>query len=246
MKTTTSFDADFTDYRRSSQPFNLRASARSASIAFFLLLSLAACQTTANNKMTPAEITAKICPPLEATLSVLQFSPAIADAAKEEIAKGAPLVHSLCAPGAVAEGTGSPVQPIYAESECCARGSGPACDRRQLVDLRNTTHLEDSRCLAARSQVRAGIGCREKADTQANSSCEIESANESCLQVNNRAQSGHGDRVAAVESRRGSGHHCGTGLSKRVEGPTDSGRLRSGHPVQQVRMGGKQAGRVRL
>ena len=74
--------------------------------ALLSLFVVAACQTTASNKMTPAEITAKICPPLEATLSVLQFSPAITDAAKEEIAKGAPLVHSLCAPGAVADVNG--------------------------------------------------------------------------------------------------------------------------------------------
>lgn len=75
-------------------------------IVLFSIFSLAACQTTAGNKMTPAEITAKICPPLEATISVLQYSPAITDGAKEEIAQGAPLVHSLCAPGAVADVTG--------------------------------------------------------------------------------------------------------------------------------------------
>lgn len=81
-------------------------------VLLFSVFALAACQVapghpaTAGNKPTPAEITAKICPPLEATLSVLQFSPAIADAAKEEIAKGAPLVHSLCAPGAVADVNG--------------------------------------------------------------------------------------------------------------------------------------------
>lgn len=75
-------------------------------VLLFSLFALAACQTTAGNKLTPAEITAKICPPLEATISVLQYSPAITDGAKEEIAKGAPLVHSLCAPGAVADVNG--------------------------------------------------------------------------------------------------------------------------------------------
>lgn len=74
--------------------------------AAFALLMLAACQTTAGNKMTPAEITAKVCPPLEATIAVLQYSPAITDGAKEEIARGARLVKSLCAPGAVADVNG--------------------------------------------------------------------------------------------------------------------------------------------
>lgn len=77
-----------------------------ALVFLFSIFVLAACQTTAGNKMTPAEITARICPPLEATISVLQYSPAITDGAKEEIARGAPLVHSLCAPGAVADVTG--------------------------------------------------------------------------------------------------------------------------------------------
>lgn len=79
---------------------------KSPLIVLFSLFVLAACQTTAGNKPTPAEIAAKVCPPLEATLSVLQYSPAISDGAKEEIARGAPLVHSLCAPGAVADVTG--------------------------------------------------------------------------------------------------------------------------------------------
>jgi len=83
-----------------------------ALIVLFSLAALAACQTTAGGNMatghlvTPAEITAKICPPLEATIAVLQFSPAVSDGAREEIARAAPLVHSLCAPGAVADVTG--------------------------------------------------------------------------------------------------------------------------------------------
>lgn len=79
---------------------------KNALIVLFSLFALVACQTTAPAKMTPAEITAKICPALEATVSVLQYSPAITEGAKEEIARGAPLVHSLCAPGAVADVTG--------------------------------------------------------------------------------------------------------------------------------------------
>src|SRR5574343_1926841 len=75
-------------------------------LALFSILVFAACQTTSSAKMTPAEITAKVCPPLEATISVLQFSPAISEGAKEEVARGAPLVHSLCAPGAVADANG--------------------------------------------------------------------------------------------------------------------------------------------
>lgn len=74
--------------------------------AAFALLMLAACQTTAGAKPTPAEITAKVCPPLEAAIAVLQYSPAVTDGAKEEIARGAPLVKSLCAPGAVADVNG--------------------------------------------------------------------------------------------------------------------------------------------
>ena len=74
--------------------------------AAFALLMLAACQTATGAKPTPAEITAKVCPPLEATISVLQYSPAVTDGAKEEIARGAPLVKSLCAPGAVADVSG--------------------------------------------------------------------------------------------------------------------------------------------
>lgn len=79
---------------------------KKALIVLFSLFALVACQTTGSTKMTPAEITAKICPALEATISVLQYSPAITEGAKEEIARGAPLVHSLCAPGAVADVVG--------------------------------------------------------------------------------------------------------------------------------------------
>jgi len=74
--------------------------------AAFALLMLSACQTTAGNKMTPTEITGRICPPLEATIAVLQYSPAVTDGAKEEITRGAPLVKSLCAPNAVADVNG--------------------------------------------------------------------------------------------------------------------------------------------
>ena len=55
---------------------------------------------------TPAEVTAKVCPSLIATIGVLQASPSVSAAAKEEIARGLPLVHRLCAPGAVADVTG--------------------------------------------------------------------------------------------------------------------------------------------
>ena len=106
MKTKTPFDADRADQRRLKGGLDLLKSAKSASIAFCLAVSLAACQTTAGDKPTPAEITARVCPPLEATISVLQYSPAISDGAKEEIARGAPLVHSLCAPDSVADVVG--------------------------------------------------------------------------------------------------------------------------------------------
>lgn len=88
---------------RTNSPINLACLIIGAAV---VLLMLAACQTTAGNKMTPDEITAKVCPPLEATIAVLQYSPAVTDGAKEEIARGAPLVKSLCAPGAVADLTG--------------------------------------------------------------------------------------------------------------------------------------------
>lgn len=88
---------------RTNSPINLACLIIGAAV---VLLILAACQTTAGNKMTPDEIAGRICPPLEATIAVLQYSPAITDGAKEEIARGTPLVKSLCAPGAVADVTG--------------------------------------------------------------------------------------------------------------------------------------------
>lgn len=80
--------------------------AASVFLAFFLALFLAACQTAGQPKPTPAEIAGKVCPSLEATIAVLQHSPAVSDGAKEEIARGAPLVKSLCAPGAVVDVAG--------------------------------------------------------------------------------------------------------------------------------------------
>jgi hypothetical protein len=73
---------------------------KSALIALFAAVFLTACQTTGQPK-TPAEIAARACPPLEATLIVLRASPAMSDGAKEEIDRAAPIVYALCAPGAV-------------------------------------------------------------------------------------------------------------------------------------------------
>ena len=75
-------------------------------IVLFSALALAACTTTAGNKPTPSEVTAKICPSLMATVSVLMASPSVTDGAKEEMVRVAPLAHALCAPGAVADVTG--------------------------------------------------------------------------------------------------------------------------------------------
>ena len=77
---------------------------KTALIALFAAVFLTACQTTGTPK-TPAEIAARACPPLEATLIVLRASPAMSDGAKEEIDRAAPIVHALCAPGAVANDT---------------------------------------------------------------------------------------------------------------------------------------------
>ena len=73
-------------------------------IALFAAVFLAACQTTGTPK-TPAEIAARACPPLEASLIVLRASPAMSDGAKEEIDRAAPIVYALCAPGAVPNDT---------------------------------------------------------------------------------------------------------------------------------------------
>lgn len=71
-------------------------------IVLFSLALLAACQTTGAPPPSPADIAARACPPLEATLVVLDASPAISDGAREEIDRAAPIVHALCAPGGVA------------------------------------------------------------------------------------------------------------------------------------------------
>ena len=71
-------------------------------IVLFSLFALAACQTTGAPPPNPAEIAARVCPPLEATLVVLDASPAISAGAREEIGRAAPIVHALCAPGGVA------------------------------------------------------------------------------------------------------------------------------------------------
>jgi len=75
-------------------------------IVLFSLAFLAACSTTSGNKPTPAEVTAKICPSLMATVSVLMASPSVTPGAKEEMVRVAPLAHALCAPGAVADVAG--------------------------------------------------------------------------------------------------------------------------------------------
>jgi hypothetical protein len=75
-------------------------------LAFLLAVALTGCQTTAGNKPTPAEVTAKVCPSLMATVRVLMASPSVTDGAKEEMVRVAPLAHALCAPGAVTDVTG--------------------------------------------------------------------------------------------------------------------------------------------
>lgn len=90
-----------------SDPWMLaRVTILSLLLAFLLAVALTGCQTTAGNKPTPAEVTAKVCPSLVATIDVLQASPSVSAGAKEEIARGVPLVRGLCAPGAVADVTG--------------------------------------------------------------------------------------------------------------------------------------------
>jgi len=78
---------------------------KSALLALFAAVFLTACASTGQPKKTPAELAARVCPPLEATIVVLQYSPAITPGAKEEIARGAPLVHAVCAPGALVDVT---------------------------------------------------------------------------------------------------------------------------------------------
>lgn len=72
-------------------------------IILISLFALAACQTAGQPKPTPSEIAAKVCPALEATIAVLQYSPAISEGAKEEIEKGAPMVRAVCTPGLLAD-----------------------------------------------------------------------------------------------------------------------------------------------
>lgn len=65
----------------------------------FSALFLTACASVNQPQLTPQEITARVCPPALAVLSVLAISPAISQDDRDNVAKVAPMINETCAMG---------------------------------------------------------------------------------------------------------------------------------------------------
>ncbi|MBK6587929.1 MAG: hypothetical protein IPG22_06400 [Acidobacteria bacterium] len=65
-------------------------------LAIVIALSLAACQTTSGVPPTASEVISRACPPLNATMVVLENSPTVSDKLRERLNEVHPLVKTVC------------------------------------------------------------------------------------------------------------------------------------------------------
>ncbi len=73
---------------------------KSVLILIFSAFLMTACASVNQPQLTPQEITARVCPPALAVLSVLAISPAISQDDRDNVAKVAPMINETCAMGA--------------------------------------------------------------------------------------------------------------------------------------------------
>lgn len=65
-------------------------------LAVVIALSLSACQTTSGVAPTAGEVAARACPPLNATMVVLENSPTVSDKLRERLNEVHPMVTAVC------------------------------------------------------------------------------------------------------------------------------------------------------
>ncbi|WP_353192091.1 hypothetical protein [Pandoraea pnomenusa] len=70
-----------------------------AACAAVISLVLAACTTTTQSVPTPAQVAARVCPPVEVAITSLQQVSGMSDAALQALADAQPVVNAVCAAG---------------------------------------------------------------------------------------------------------------------------------------------------
>ncbi|WP_087688023.1 hypothetical protein [Pandoraea sp. PE-S2R-1] len=74
-----------------------------AACAAVLSFVLAACSTTPQSAPTPAQVAARVCPPVEVAITSLQQVSGMSDAALHALADAQPVVSAVCAAGSTVD-----------------------------------------------------------------------------------------------------------------------------------------------
>ncbi|BDD93556.1 hypothetical protein PanNE5_29960 [Pandoraea sp. NE5] len=74
-----------------------------AACAAVLSFVLAACSTTGQAVQSPAEVAARVCPPVEVAVTSLQQVNGMSDAALKALADAQPVVSAVCASGSTVD-----------------------------------------------------------------------------------------------------------------------------------------------
>ncbi|VVE49187.1 hypothetical protein [Pandoraea terrigena] len=74
-----------------------------AACAAVLSFVLAACSTTGQAVQSPAEVAARVCPPVEVAVTSLQQINGMSEAALKALADAQPIVNSVCAAGSTVD-----------------------------------------------------------------------------------------------------------------------------------------------
>ncbi|EON14858.1 hypothetical protein [Pandoraea sp. SD6-2] len=74
-----------------------------AACAAVLSFALAACSTTGQAVQTPAQVAARVCPPVEVAITSLQQVSGMSDAALHALADAQPVVNAVCAAGSTVD-----------------------------------------------------------------------------------------------------------------------------------------------
>ncbi|VVE13275.1 hypothetical protein PCA20602_02749 [Pandoraea capi] len=74
-----------------------------AALAAMLSLALGACSTTGQSVQTPAQVAARVCPPVQIAITSLGQINGLSDAALRALDDAQPVVSAVCAAGATAD-----------------------------------------------------------------------------------------------------------------------------------------------
>ncbi|MBN9116439.1 MAG: hypothetical protein J0I36_14510 [Pandoraea sp.] len=74
-----------------------------AACAAMLSFVLAACSTTGQTVPTPAQVAARVCPPVEVALASLQQVNGMSDTALHALSNAQPVVNAVCASGSTVD-----------------------------------------------------------------------------------------------------------------------------------------------